>query len=143
MAIKKVKPLSQTNPHLKNKKKRDKLIQRSVDTSGGVEGIKPKTLKYKLLQDLIKEAFDRESKKELNKNSILSVPYSKGFKILKKRLEPIKDKVSSDMLNNAFESSIEKQPVHEVLIWEKIRTFAVVIVIILQTLQFSHFMGWL
>ncbi len=34
-------------------------------------------------------------------------------------------------------------PLHEVLIWEKIRTIGVLIVITLQSIQLSHFMGWL
>lgn len=36
----KARPLSQTNPYLISPAKRQKLVARSVKTSGGVEGIK-------------------------------------------------------------------------------------------------------
>jgi len=39
----KKKSLIETNPYLKNAAERKRLIARSVRTSSGVEGIKPKT----------------------------------------------------------------------------------------------------
>ena len=50
-SMKRKKPLSETNPYLKDPVKRKKLIRRSVTSSCGVEGIKvdlEKTRKVKI-----------------------------------------------------------------------------------------------
>ena len=53
----KAEPLSKTNPYLKDKKKAKKLIERSVETSCGVEGIKIKK-KTSLATDRMIEDLD-------------------------------------------------------------------------------------